>query len=128
MARAKGRQSAKGIEAYREHTVTTQSRGRLIVMLYNGAIKFLRQALAAMDRGDDAEKGEMIVKAMAIVDELAACLNVEAGGDIARNFQSLYGFMHRHLSEANQHRDSQKVKDVILLLEELNDGWRAIAG
>lgn len=128
MTRPTGRHGAKGIEAYRENTVTTQSRGRLIVMLYDGAIKFLRQALTAMDRDDDDEKGKMIVKATAIIDELGACLDVAAGGDIARNFQSLYDFMHRHLCEANLHRDRQKVQDVIGLLEELNEGWRAIAG
>jgi len=128
MSEPAGRDTAKGIQAYQEHTVTTQSRGRLIVLLYDGAIKFLRQALAAIDRGDDGEKGKMIIRAMAIIDELAACLNLEDGGEIARNFQSLYDFMHRHLFEANLHRDKQKVQDVILLLEELNEAWRAIAG
>lgn len=115
-----------GIAAYQENTVTTQSRGRLIVMLYDGAIKFLRKALEAMERGDDAEKGRMIVKAMAVVDELDSSLNMEAGGEIAANLRALYDFMHRHLFEANVQRDARKIEQVVKLLEELNEGWRAI--
>ena len=115
-----------GIAAYQENTVTTQSRGRLIVMLYDGAIKFLRKALEAIEQGDDGEKGRMVVKAMAIVDELDSSLNMEAGGEVAANLRALYDFMRRHLFEANVQRDPRKIEQVIALLDELNEGWRAI--
>ena len=115
-----------GIAAYKENSVTTQSRGRLIVMLYDGAIKFLRQAIDAIGQDDGGEKGKFIVKAMAIVDELDGCLNMEAGGDIAKNLRSLYAFIRNHLLQANLDRDADALRDVIKILEELNEGWKAI--
>ena len=62
-----------GISAYREHTVTTESKGRLIVLLYDGAIKFLRLAQQELDAGDFAKKGEYIGKAVDIIIELDRC-------------------------------------------------------
>lgn len=116
-----------GIAAYKENSVTTQSRGRLIVMLYDGAIKFLRRAIEALERDDDGDKSKFIVKAMAIVDELDGCLNMEAGGEIAKNLRSLYAFVRGHLFKANLNRDAAGLRDVIHILEELNDGWKAVA-
>ncbi|MBS3734276.1 MAG: flagellar export chaperone FliS [Phycisphaerae bacterium] len=116
-----------GIKAYQENAVTTQSQGRLVVMLYEGAVKFLAQALEALEAGDDTRKGACIVKALAIINELDACLDTEAGGEVAMNLRRLYDFMSRHLQQANTRRDSQAVRDVIGLLEDLNEGWKAIA-
>jgi flagellar protein FliS len=115
-----------GINAYQENAVVTQSRGRLIVMLYDGAVKFLRQAIAEMEREDWVAKGVYINKAAAIVDELDNCLDMEGGGEIAENLRRLYGFLRRHLSEANVHRDPQRLREAIKILDELNEGWRAI--
>ncbi|MFW6132396.1 MAG: flagellar export chaperone FliS [Planctomycetota bacterium] len=115
------------IAAYQENAVTTQSRGRLIVMLYDGAIKFLRQALDALEAGDDARKGTCIVKAQRIINELNNCLDIEAGGEVATNLRRLYDFMSRHLVQANTRKDPQAVRDVIGLLEDLNEGWKAVA-
>ncbi len=95
-------------------------------MLYDGAVKFLQKALDAMAKGDDAEKGRQIVKAMAVVTELDSSLNMEAGGEIAANLRALYDFIHRHLFEANVERNADKVRQVIGILDELNKGWRAI--
>lgn len=116
-----------GFGAYQETAVLTQSRGRLIVMLYEGAIRFLRQALDEMEQHDDASKGIHIRKALDIIYELNTVLDLENGGQIAQNLRSLYNFMQRHLSEANAKRDPRMIRDVIELLEELNKSWRAIA-
>lgn len=115
-----------GIAAYQENAVTTQSRGRLIVMLYEGAIKFLRQAVREIEAGDWAEKGRQIAKAQNIIHELDACLDMEAGGEVAMNLRRLYAFMYRHLNQANTQKDAKAVRDVIGLLEDLNEGWKAI--
>ncbi|HEV59013.1 MAG TPA: flagellar export chaperone FliS [Phycisphaerales bacterium] len=114
--------------AYEETTVMTQDRGRLIVMLYEGAIKFLRQALAACEQGDYEKKGRLICRAQDIIFELNTVLDVEAGGDIAQNLRKLYNFMWRHLGQANAAHDTDKIREVIGLLETLNRGWRAVAG
>ena len=114
-----------GISAYRDNAVTTQSGGRLIVLLYEGAIKFLNQAIAELEAGHWAEKGRYISKAAAIIDELDATLNLESG-EVALNLRRMYDFMRRHLLQANLKRDREMIRDVISLLEDLNDGWKAI--
>jgi len=114
------------IHAYQENAVSTQSRGRLIVLLYEGAIKFCRQAIAEFEKNDMARKGEYISKAIDIIDELNVCLDVESGGEVAQNLRSLYVFLRRHLHEANLKRDPQRVREVVSLLEELNQGWKTL--
>ena len=115
-----------GIQTYQEHAVATQSKGRVIVLLYEGAIKFLRQAIEAIRAEDWSAKGVYINKAAAIIDELDNSLDMDAGGEIAANLRKLYGFMRRRLSHANAQRDPAPLEEVIQLLDELNEGWRAV--
>ncbi len=117
-----------GIGAYQENAVTTQSRGRLIVLLYEGAIKFLKLAINELQAGNNQGKGKYIIKAQDIINELNAVLDMEAGGEIASNLRKLYIFMNQRLSEANIKRDPQMIREVISLMEELNQSWKAISG
>jgi len=116
-----------GVKAYQETAVTTQSKGRLIVMLYEGAIKFMKLAVKALEEDDYEAKGKYINKADAIISELNAVLDMEAGGEIAKNLRSLYLFMSKRLHEANQKKDSNIIRELITLMEELNQGWKAIS-
>jgi len=116
-----------GIETYRENAVTTQTKGRLVVMLYEGAIKFLKLAIQEIEAKNPAAKGKYINKAQDIISELNAVLDMETGGEIATNLRSLYMFMARHLNEANIKQDVGKIQEVIKLLEELNQSWKAIS-
>jgi flagellar protein FliS len=115
-----------GIATYQENTVNTQSKGRLIVMLYDGAIKFMRLAITEMEKKNYEAKGRYINKALDIINELNVVLDMDAGGDIAGNLRKLYIFMSNQLSQANIKCDPQLVRDVIKLMEELNKGWKAI--
>jgi len=96
-------------------------------MLYEGAIKFLRQAIEQIEAGDAEEKGNLIRRAVDIINELDATLNMEAGGEIAQSLRRLYDFMRRHLFQANSRQDPEMIREVISLLDELNEGWRKIA-
>jgi flagellar protein FliS len=116
----------KGIAEYKQNTVETQPKGRIIVLLYEGAIKFLRQAILELQAGHFMEKGQFINKATAILDELKDCLDMETGGEIAQNLRNLYVFMISHLYKANFTRDLKMIQDVIDLLEQLNSGWKGI--
>jgi len=122
-----GNQNMNGIKAYQETAVCTQNRGQLVVMLYDGAINFLKKAIADMERQDYASKGIHIAKATDIILELNTVLDMDKGGQIAQNLRSLYNFMHHHLSEANLKKDVTMIQDVIKLLEELKQGWQAIS-
>ena len=115
-----------GLNAYEQTSVMTQNKGRLIVMLYDGAIKFLRRAIGDLQAGDMEGKGRNITKARDIIIELNTVLDMEAGGEVAGNLRGLYNFMNRHLNQANIKRDPRMLREVIALLEELNQSWRAI--
>jgi flagellar protein FliS len=117
-----------GVDIYKENAVGTQGKGRLIVMLYDGAIRFMNLAIKEMEAGNYGAKGQYIAKAQDIINELNAVLDMNTGGEIATNLRQLYCFMIRRLSEANIKRDPRLVQDVIDLLDELNQGWKAITG
>ena len=115
-----------GVSAYQETSITTESKGRLIIMLYDGAIKFMRLAIQEIEAQNFEAKGRYIGKAQDIINELNTVLDIEAGGEVAENLRKLYVFMSNHLSQANMKRDPQMIREVISLMEELNNGWRAI--
>jgi flagellar protein FliS len=117
-----------GVEAYQYTAVTTQSRGRLIVLLYDGAIKFMKLAIQEIEAGNWAAKGQYLGRAQDIIMELNTVLDMEAGGEIAQNLRRLYDFMYRHLWRANAQKDPQMIREVIAVMEELNASWKTIAG
>ena len=115
------------LQNYKESAISTQSRGKIIVMLYDGAIKFLRQAQDCMRQGDWAGKNRYIGRARDIVFELNTTLNMEVGGSVAQNLRSLYNFIWRYLADANIKNDPQMIEKVIGMLTELGGAWRKIA-
>jgi flagellar protein FliS len=115
-----------GVSAYQDTSVTTQNRGRLIVMLYDGAIKFMKLAIKELEAGNHEPKSRYLNKAHDIINELNTVLDMEAGGEIAANLRKLYHFMNRRLDEAEAKSDPQMIREVITLMEELNRGWKAI--
>ncbi len=115
-----------GVEVYKENAISTQSKGRLIVMLYEGAIKFMNLAAKELEAGNYVTKGEYITKAQDIINELNAVLDMDGGGELAVNLRQLYCFMTKRLSEANIKKDPRLIREVIKLMEELNQGWKAV--
>ena len=118
----------KKVSAYQDVAITTQSKGRLIVLLYEGAIKFMKLAIKELEEGNYEAKGQYINKAQDIINELNVVLDTDAGGEIAANLRKLYCFMNNRLSEANTKREPQMIREVINLMEELNKSWKAIIG
>ena len=118
---------ARGADAYYQTHVQSRSPLELVVMLYDGALRFLDQAAEAMDRGDLASKGVALSKAFAILGELQNTLNVRDGGDVAQQLDALYAHMHARLLEANVQRSSAPIRDVIKLLQPLRDAWSQVA-
>jgi flagellar protein FliS len=116
-----------GIATYQDNAVSTQSKGRLIVMLYDRAIKFMVLAIMEMMKKNHKAKGRYINKAADIIDELNAALDMDTGCKIAGNLRKRYIFMSNRLSLANIKDDPQMVCDVIKLTDELNKIWKAIA-
>lgn len=114
---------AQQLDTYKKNQVFTADRGTLLLMLYQGAIDFLKRARTHLDMGEIAEKGACISKAYAIVAELLNSLDGEIGGDLARNLASLYGFMMDQLMNAHLRNEAKPIEDVIGLLSTLKEGW-----
>ncbi|MCF6289680.1 MAG: flagellar export chaperone FliS [Desulfobacterales bacterium] len=109
---------------YQNTQVNTSSPEQLLIMLYDGAIRFVRQAQEAMAAGNRKTRLEKISKAMAIICELANTLDHGAGGEIAGNLDRLYEFMNRELLQANVHHDAERLVRVGEMLTGLRDTWR----
>ena len=112
---------------YKEQSITTRTPGGLVVTLYDGAIKFLRLAEIEIAHRDFAVKGELIAKAVRVIEELNFCLDMESGGQMAQNLRGLYVFMCRHLHDANTQCDAKRVREVVDLLSTLGSAWKTIA-
>jgi flagellar secretion chaperone FliS len=100
---------------------------RLIQMLLEGALVRIAAAKDHLQHGDVARKGECIGQAMSILDGLRASLNAEAGGEIARNLDSLYEYLSQRLLEANLKNDTARLDEVSRILGDIKSAWAAIA-
>jgi flagellar protein FliS len=113
-------------KSYQQNAVLTATPGKLVVMLYDGATRFLRQAAAAMRAGEVLRSHTPLDRAQAIVNELLVTLDHERGGEIASSLRSLYLFINREIVDARVQRDPEKLDTVIELLSELRDAWAQI--
>lgn len=112
--------------AYQNVQVTTTDRGRLLLMMYEGAIKFLKQSRAGLEENDIAKFCRFLSKGQAIISELMNTLDFEKGGDIARDLDRLYDFMLFYLTEANLQRDGKRITKVIGLIETIYSAYKEI--
>ena len=111
--------------AYRENSIMTASPEQLVVMLYDGAGRFLRQAEGSMLDGSWLQASEKLTRAEAIIDELLATLDMDAG-EVADRLQSIYVFCKMRLIEARIERDAVRVDQVARLLGELREAWSQV--
>lgn len=114
--------------SYLQVATQTASRGQLVLMLYEGAIRFIERALGGHALEDPCEANETInnniQKAQAILDELNCALNVEQGGELADRLRSLYHYMDDRLQAANLKKTTPELEEVIGYLTTLRDAWR----
>jgi flagellar protein FliS len=113
--------------AYTESSVLTAPRERLVVMLYDGAIRFLNQSAVALRAGNQRVFLDRVQRAEAIIKELNLTLDMRRGGDVAERLRSIYQFCNMHLAAATMEGDPKKIEDVIRLLTELRESWQQIA-
>jgi flagellar protein FliS len=112
--------------AYKRASVNTMDQNKLIVMLYDGAIKNINFAIEQMRAGNVEKTHTHLVKSKNIVAELMASLNMEKGGEVAKNLRALYSYMFGQLIEANMKKDPQPALLVKRLLMELREAWVSI--
>ncbi len=110
--------------SYQENQVYTASREELILMLYEGALKFIRFSLIALEEQDVPQIGFNILRAQKIVHYLDMCLNMEAGKAIAENLSRLYDYINQKLFEGQQKKDAEAIKEAAKIIETLKEAWQ----
>ena len=119
--------------AYQKNNVSTASQGRLVVLLYEGAVKHLTSALSLFEADEKIKPQNIeqfalhIQKTQAIITELQVSLDMEKGGDIARNLMSLYVFFNEELMNASINHNKTKIQFVQKMMTELTESWRTVA-
>jgi flagellar protein FliS len=118
---------ARAAQAYYQTQVQSQSPLELVVMLYDGALRFLQVAADATRRHDLVAKREGMSRSMAILSELQNTLNLQEGGEVAQSLDRLYTYVTGRLLEANLRKDAAPIDEAIRLLRPLRDAWAQIA-
>ncbi len=117
-------ETQRAIAAYKSGQVSYAGPLKIVVLLYEGAVRFAREALARFD--EPALRGYGIGRTHRIVSELLATLDHERGGDVARNLDDLYRFVLNALTRANVQGQQQSLRESIAVLERLLAGWKEL--
>ncbi len=113
----------KKLTSYDEMNVNTADQGKLILMAYEGTINFIKLAKERLSVNDFAGKSINISNAVAIINELRSRIDIEKGGETAKNLDKLYIFISMHLTTANLKKDVYKMDEAVSILENLYNGW-----
>jgi flagellar protein FliS len=113
----------KAYQKYKQTSVISASREKLLLMMYEGAIKFTKKAIICCETKDIAGRGLNIGRAYDIIMELNNTLNHAVGGEISKNLEQLYNYMTEQLTKSNATGDAAPLHTVLKLLNTLNDGW-----
>ena len=114
---------SEGFHSYRKTNVITADPKRLILLCYEGAIDNLKIAKMKYVEKDYEGKGKALIKAQNIINELLCSLDLEKGGAIARNLDSLYNYMLRRIIHADVSRTIDAIDEIIGMLDELKSAW-----
>jgi flagellar secretion chaperone FliS len=112
--------------AYTEASVLTAPPGRLVVMLYDGAVRFIAQSATAMRAGERERARDRMRRGEAIIDELNLSLDM-SHGKIPESLRSIYLFCKRELREAGVDGDADRVERVVKILRDLRDAWEQVS-
>ena len=115
-------------DKYKQTEINTANQGKLIVMLYDGAIKFLNIALENITQTKTYDIANTnLLKSQDIITELMLSVNLNENSEIAHNLFNLYLYFKKRLLEANIKKDPEIIKEVLRLLKELRDAWEKIS-
>lgn len=119
--------SARAAQAYARTHVQSRSPLELVVMLYDGLIRHVGDAHAALAARDLPRKGEAVSRALAILSELQSTLNLEQGGEIATSLDGLYSYVNGRLLDGSARNDQSPFEEAARVLRPLRDAWAQIA-
>lgn len=114
------------LRQYTTHTAQTATPGQLVVMLYDGFLRFAGQGKAAMERGDLGEAGKRLTRAQDIVTELRVSLDMTQGA-VSQNLASIYEYVGERLTAARLSQDTAQIDEAVRHMSELRSAWVQIA-
>jgi len=118
---------ANPLQSYQTISLQTAPPGRLVLMLYEGAIKFLEKAILGLDVEDPLEMNQTVhnnvTRAQDIINELNNTLDMDQGGKLAVVLRDLYGYLENKLYQSNIRKDREGIQEVIDRLTTLQEGW-----
>ena len=117
---------ANPYQKYKTTAIMSASKEQILLMLYEGAIRFTKLAIVAAEQKNIAERGKNILKAYDIIMELHASLDHKVGGDLPKQLESLYLYMMERYTKANMTGDIESLKSCQTVLENLHQGWKQI--
>lgn len=115
-----------GYQAYQKNKYETASPHKLILMLFDGAVRFSKQAVSSLEKKDINQANTAILKVQGIMYELLSSINEEQGGEIAQNLKNLYLYIIDRLVQANLKKDREPLTEVIELVTEIKSSWEQI--
>lgn len=114
-------------QSYKKIATQTASPGQLVLMLFDGAIRFLEQARSGFGLDDPGEFhltiNNNILRAQAIIDELNGSLDMARGGEIAHHLRALYNYLDRRLDESNRTKTPEGIRECLERLNVLRAAW-----
>ncbi|QKY69936.1 flagellar export chaperone FliS [Lentibacillus sp. CBA3610] len=114
----------KPYQTYQNNAVNTASSGELTLMLYNGCIKFIKQAMKDMENGKIENKNTNIQKAQRIIQELMVTLDTNV--EISQQIMPLYDYILHQLKEGNIHNDAAFLEEALHYVTEFRDTWKHV--
>ncbi|MEK7773356.1 MAG: flagellar export chaperone FliS [Deltaproteobacteria bacterium] len=115
------------IRQYQEIQIMTADRVRIVIMLYEGVVRFNKCAQKAIEEKNVEARTNFINRSLAIISELSNVLNMEEGKEVAANLARLYEFVNEQLMRANMRNVSAPLEVVNRIMTELKAGWESIA-
>ncbi|MEK7358032.1 MAG: flagellar export chaperone FliS [Bdellovibrionota bacterium] len=110
-------------QKYKQTSIQSASREKLLLMLYEGAIKFLKLSISAAENKQIAERGSNIGRCYDIILELNNTLDHKVAPEIAKNLEQLYMFITDKLTQGNISGDPKHLREALKVLETLYEGW-----
>jgi len=110
-------------QRYRQTEVETANPGRVLITLYDAAIRFVRLAIQQIEEGNIPAKGVTLGRAYAIIAEFIHALDHEKAPELCRNLEAIYNFMLEQMAEANSKVDKEPLLPVLSYLTDLRETW-----
>lgn len=115
---------ANPYQKYKQTSIMNAPREQILLMLYEGAIKFTKLAVKAIDEKNVAERGKNILRAYDIIQELQITLDHKVGGELAKQLDQLYAFILDQYTKTNISGEKEPLLQSIKILENLYEGWK----